>query len=174
MSRSRQSQDPPDGHVVVGRVIGPWGIRGDLRVQPQTDFPERFDPGTELHLDGSRITVVWSRPHRVGLVVRFREIADRTVAETLNGVLLTVPEDSLAKLPDDTYYHFQLIDLDVFTEEGEHLGQISEILTTPGNDVYVVRKPEQRDLLIPGIRDVVQDVDLEQGRMTVHLLPGLR
>ncbi len=159
---------------MVGRVIGPWGLRGDLRVQPQTDSPERFDPGSELHLDGSPVTVVSSRPHRVGLVVRFREIADRTTAETLNGVLLTVPEDSLAELPEDTYYHFQLVDLDVFTDEGECLGRIVEILTTPGNDVYIVRKPERRDLLIPGIRDVVLSVDLDRGRMTVHLLPGLQ
>ena len=160
--------------MVVGRVTGPWGIRGHVKVQPQTGSPERFASGSELHLDGTPVTVVSARPHRVGYVVRLREVPDRTTAETLRGALLTVPEDRLAELPNDTYYHFQLIDLDVFTDEDEHLGRIAEILETPGNDVYIVRKASQRDLLLPAIRDVVLNVDLTRAHMTVHLLPGLR
>ena len=172
--RSRRSSEPPDGHVLVGRVTGPWGIRGHLKVQPHTESAERFATGSRLHLDGTPATVVSSRPHRVGYVIRLDSVQDRTTAESLHGALLTVHEDDLAELPEDVFYHFQLIDMDVVSEEGERLGRIAEILETPGNDVYLVRKPDCRDLLLPAIRDVVLDVDVESARVTVRLLPGLR
>lgn len=158
----------------MGRVTGPWGIRGHLKVQPHTESTERFAAGSRLHLDGTPATVVSSRPHRVGYVIRLDSVLDRTTAESLHGALLTVHEDDLAELPEGVFYHFQLIDMDVVSEEGEHLGRIAEILETPGNDVYLVRKPDCRDLLLPSIRDVVLDVDVESARVTVRLLPGLR
>ena len=96
------------------------------------------------------------------------------MAETLRGSWLTIPESDLEPLPDGAFYHFQLVDMDVYTDDGEHLGQIVEIIETPGNDVYIVRKTNERDLLLPAIKDVILDVDVESSRMTVHLLPGLR
>ena len=158
----------------MGRVTGPWGIRGHLKVQPHTESAERFAAGSRLHLDGTPATVVSSRPHRVGYVIRLDTVQDRTTAESLHGALLTVHEDDLAELPEGVFYHFQLIDMDVVSEEGERLGRIAEILETPGNDVYLVRKSDSRDLLLPAIRDVVLDVDVESARVTVRLLPGLR
>ena len=115
-----------------------------------------------------------ARHHRVGYVIGLDTVPDRTTAESLSSALLTVPEDELADLPEGVFYHFQLIDLEVVTEEGEFLGRIVEILETPGNDVYLVRKPDTRDLLLPAIRDVVLDVDIESNRVTVRLIPGLR
>ena len=135
---------------------------------------ERFAVGSRLYLDSLPATVVSSRPHRVGYVILLDSVQDRTAAESLRGALLTVPEDDLAELPEGAFYHFQLIDMDVVSEEGEHLGRIAEILETPGNDVYLVRKQDSRDLLLPAIRDVVLDVDIETAQVTVRLLPGLR
>ena len=155
-------------------MTGPWGIHGHLKVQPHTELADRFAAGSQLYLDGLPTTVVSSRPHRVGYVIRLDSVTDRTTAESLRGTPLTVPEDDLAELPEGVFYHFQLIDMDVVSEEGERLGRIAEILETPGNDVYLVRKPDCRDLLLPAIRDVVLDVDIESGRVTVRLLPGLR
>ena len=151
-----------------------WGLRGDLKVQPQTDFPERFSRGSELHIDGKRETVVSTRPNRGVYVIRLSGVTNRTEADSMRGALLTIPEDNLAPLPKDTYYHFQLIDMQVFSDEGESLGVIVEILDTSANDVYVIRGESGPDLLIPAIREVVLDVDVDGGRMTVHLPPGLR
>jgi 16S rRNA processing protein RimM len=92
----------------------------------------------------------------------------------MRGALLTVPEDEIVPLPGDTYYHFQLIDMQVFSDEGEALGAIAEILDTSANDVYVIRSEGGPDLLIPAIREVVLGVDVDAGRMTVHLPSGLR
>ena len=171
---SKRTLEPPDGHVVVGHVTGSWGLRGDVKVQPQTDFPERFSAGSELHVKGSPETVVSSRPYRGGYVIRLASVTDRTAADSMRGALLTVPEDEIAPLPQDTYYHFQLIDMRVLSDEGEELGVIREILDTSANDVYVVRGETGSELLIPAIREVVLEVDLDAGRMTVHLAPGLR
>ena len=106
--------------------------------------------------------------------MRLTGVQNRTAADSLRGSILTVPEDSLADLPEGIYYHFQLIDMQVFSDENERLGTIVEILDTSANDVYVVRPAEGRDILIPAIHEVVLGVDVDAGRMTVHLIPGLR
>ena len=158
-------------------MAGAWGIRGEVKIQPFADSPDRVAPGSEVHFDGDRETaaVVQSvRPHRAGLVARLSGVADRTAAENLAGALLTVPEDSLAPLPEGVYYHFQLIGMAVFSEDGEPLGEIAEIIETPGNDVYIIRKHGERDLPIPALAEVVMEVDIPAARMTVRLLPGLR
>ena len=155
-------------------MTGAWGIRGHIKVQPQTNSPQRFDPGSSLYLDGAAVKVISSRQNKGGYVILLDSIPDRNAAETLRGSWLTIPESYLDTLPDDAFYHFQLMDMDVYTDEGERLGRIAEIIETPGNDVYIVRKPGERDLLLPAIKDVVMNVDTQSSRMTVHLLPGLR
>ena len=155
-------------------MVGAWGIRGDVKVQPQTDFPERFAAGAELFVNGKPDAVVSSRPHRAGLVVRLKGARDRTKAESLRGALLTTLETDIPPLPDGSYYHFELIDMRVVSEDGEDLGAIVEILDTSANDVYVIRGESGRDLLIPAIREFVLDVDAEAGLMTVRLAEGLR
>ena len=177
--RSRKTEakrvpEPPDGHVVVGQITGSWGLRGDVKVQPQSDFPGRFSAGSVLYVNGTRDSIDASRVYRGGYVIRLSGVTDRTTADSMQGLLLTVQEDEIPTLPEDTFYHFQLIDMKVFTDEGEQLGAIVEILDTSANDVYVVRGDEGPDLLIPAIRETVLDVDVEAGRMTVHLVPGLR
>ncbi len=161
-----------DDWVVVGRVLGPWGVRGDVRVEPQSDSPERFAPGSRVYLDGSETAVASSRPHRGGLVVRFESVPDRTAAETLKGAMLTVPRDRVGPLPDGSYYYFQVIGLRVRTDVGEELGEVREVLATGSNDVYVVRGPAG-ERLVPALNDVVLDVDLDVGQMTVRLPEGL-
>ncbi len=155
-------------------MTGAWGIRGHIRALPQTDYPERFGQGSTLYLDGIRATISSVRPNKGSYIILFDSVPDRNAAEALRGALLTIPEVELADLPENTFYHFQLVDMEVFTDEGERLGQIAEIIETPGNDVYIVRRPDARDLLLPAIKDVILDVDVESSRMTVHLLPGLR
>ena len=115
-----------------------------------------------------------ARPYRGGYVIRVRGVRDRSAADSLRGTLLTIPESDLPPLPENSYYHFQLIDMQVFADDGERLGVIVEILDTSANDVYVVRGEDGRDLLLPAIREVVLDVDLDAARMTVRLMPGLR
>jgi 16S rRNA processing protein RimM len=163
--------------VAVGRIVGAHGIRGELKVELLTDFPERFAPGSELLLvsptgEVRPTRVLSSRSHKGKVLLQIKGVEDRTAAEALRGGLLKIEEDNVAPLPEGRYYHFQLVGLEVFTEFGERLGDVKEVLPTGGNLVLVVHDGV-REVLLPFIDDVVREVDREAGRITVHLLEGL-
>jgi 16S rRNA processing protein RimM len=149
-------------------------LQGDIKVESHTDTSHRFEPGSTLFIDARPVTVERSRPHKTGLVIRFDDVPNRDAAESLRGRILTVPREDVPPLPEGQFYHYQLIDMAVWSDEGELLGRVGEILEAPGNDVYVVRKPGERNLLIPALANVVLDVDLDSHQITVHLMDGLR
>jgi 16S rRNA processing protein RimM len=165
-SRAPQERGTP-GFVAVGRVGAPWGIHGDLKVQPLTDFPERFRPGAVLWLRGHRYEVLRSRRSRGLFYLGLSGVESRDAAQKLGGSLLEVPDTELTPLPEGQYYQFQVIGLEVCTPDGERLGRVADILSTPSNDVYIVRGGP-KELLIPAIEDVVIEVDLEGGRLVVE------
>lgn len=140
-----------------------------------TDFPERIVdlPRVYVGPDERPFEVEGVRFHRGGVLLKLRSIDDRNAAETLRGALVQVDIEHAVPLEEGEYYHFQLEGLEVITEDGEHLGEIVEVLSTPGvNDVYIVHGL-RGEVLIPGVQEVVQALDLEEGRMVVRLLPGL-
>mgnify|MGYP001293777796 CR=1 FL=1 len=159
--------------LIVGRITGPWGLLGDVKVEPSTDFPQRFSPGSVLLLEGRPTHVVRSRNHKCAVVVKLDLVNDRTQAESLRGKLLAVSRDEAAPLPEGTYYHFQIVDLGVWTDGGEYLGEVKEVLSTGANDVYVVRDAGKKEVLIPALEDVILEVKLNEGRMVVRLPEGL-
>lgn len=169
----------PDGYIAVGHIVGVHGLRGEIKMELYTDFPERFVPGETLLLgaDLAEIEIVGVRPHKQNLLVHFDGVTDRTAAESLRNLWLFVPEADAAELEEGVYWIHDIIGLRVVEETGNALGVITDVLATGANDVYVVRRnagqsPAQ-EVLLPAIPDVVRAVDLAQGVMTVHLLPGL-
>lgn len=161
-------------HLIVGRVRAPFGYRGEVRIQILTDFPERFAElqeiwvGPELrpyHVESARL-------QQGGAILKLEGIDDPEHAGELRGELLYVPLSEAMPLGEDQYYHYQILGLDVYTVDGRRLGRIEEILETGSNDVYVVQE-QGREVLIPAVKDVVQQVDLEQHRLVVSLPPGL-
>ncbi|MBE9502374.1 MAG: 16S rRNA processing protein RimM [Dehalococcoidia bacterium] len=163
-------QDPQ--FIVVGRVVAPWGIKGEVKVEAMTDFPDRFSPGEEVHIDGCPLSIERSRWHKGRVILKLATVDSLEAAESLRGRWLEIPQSKLRPLPQDQYYQFQLTGLEVWTTEGKLLGRIVDILPTGSNDVYVVRG-EHGELLIPAIEDVVKSVELETGRVVVELIPGL-
>lgn len=160
--------------MVVGRIRGAWGLRGDLKVQVLTDTPDRFSPGSVLYLDGRSVRVQHSRPAKAGLLVKLDLVDDRTQAEQLRGRELTIPQDQVKPLPTGSYYHYQILDMSVWSEMGEYLGKVKEILSTGGGtDVYVIGDPSRKDLLLPAIDDVILGFDIQGKRMTVRPPEGL-
>ena len=160
--------------ITVGRIRGVWGLRGDLRVEVLSDLPSRFAPGSIVYLDDRPVRVQRSRPSKNGLLVKLDAANDRTTAESLRGRSLTIPQRDIGPLQSGSYYHFQIIDMDVWSEQGEYLGIVKEILSTGSNDVYVVREESKRELLLPALADVVVKVDLGEHKMTVRVPDGLR
>jgi 16S rRNA processing protein RimM len=161
--------------LAVGRVLRPHGIRGDLLVEPLTEFPERLAPGDTVYVGepARQQIVAAARLHRQQLIVHLAGCDGRDCADTFRGQLIQIPLEAAAPLPPGRYYHHQLIGLQAYSDEGEHLGSLTSILETGANDVYVITGPTG-DLLLPAIRSVILNIDLESGRLTVHLLEGLR
>ncbi len=160
--------------MVVGRIVGAWGVHGEVKVEPFTDFPSRFNKGSILFLHERPLRVSASRKRKNGFVLKLESVDDRSDAEALRGSEMTVPVTDLEDLPVGTFYYFQIIGLEVWTEESELLGTVREIITTGANDAYVVSDGNNKPVLVPAIGGVVQEVDVSNGKMVVKLPIGLR
>jgi 16S rRNA processing protein RimM len=158
--------------VAVGKVVRPWGLRGDVKVESLTDFPDRFEPGETLWLDGVEREIEAVRWQKAALYLKLAGIDGTDEAEAWRDHLLEVPETDLHELEADEFYHHQLIGLRVHTEAGEELGTVREVLPTGSNAVLVVRGP-RGEVLLPFIQDVVKRIDLAGGSLSVELLDGL-
>ncbi len=169
----------PAGYLAIGQIVGPHGIRGEVKVELLTDFPERYRPGAQMYLGregddpaAQRVEIATARPHQGRMLVRFVSVSARNGAELLRDLYLLIPEQEAMPLGEHENYVHDLIGLRVETDAGQTLGRVTEILFTPANDVYVARGP-QGEVLIPALRDVVLSVDLAAGVMRVALPDGL-
>ena len=169
----------PAGFLAVGHIVGVHGLRGELKVDLYTDFPERFVPGTSLFVgeELKEFRVAGARMHQQHLLLQLTGIEGRAEAEALRNIWLFVDEADAVELESGLYWVHDIIGLEVQTEDGESLGVVREVLFTGANEVYVVETPptvnKGNDLLLPAIDEVVREVDLAAHRITVHLLPGL-
>ena len=158
----------------MGVILGAHGVRGEVRVRTLSDVPHRFDPGESLFLQGHQHLILSSSSARAGIIVlKLEGIDTQAAARALTGEELTTPAESAPELAEDEYFHYQLIGMQVYTEEGEDLGRINEIIVTGSNDVYVVNGPSG-EVLLPALAQVIRQVDLAQRTMTVRLMEGLR
>ena len=170
---------PEPHYLLVGRVSRPHGVRGELRVEIVTDYPERLSQHTDFYLARPdspttvrRYLVEKVRIHRDVALLKLVGCDDRNAADELRGLLVQIPIEDAVPLEEGEYYLYQLIGVWVETEDGEGLGQVVDVIETGANDVYVVRGP-RGEVLLPAIEDVVLELDLESKRMVVHLLAGL-
>jgi len=162
--------------LVVGKLRRPHGLRGEVRMEVITDFPERLLPGIVVYLgdDLQPIRIHSRRQHNKLLLIAFEGITNPEAAGALRNQLIYVRADDRPPLPEGEFYQHQLLGLNVVSHQGEQLGKLVEILETGANDVYIVRPEVGPDLLLPATDEVIIDVNLETGWMTVRLLPGLR
>ncbi len=174
-----EPQTEKNSYIAVGQIVAPHGIRGEVKVEPLTDFPERFKKGARVFLaaavdsgEAVPVEITAARPHQGRWLVLFGNIKDRNAAEALRDQYVLIPEADAMPLGEHENYAHDLMGLEVVTAEGMALGRLVEILFTPANDVYIVRGP-QGETLIPATRDVILNVDLASKQMTVALPEGL-
>ncbi len=162
----------------VGIITTTHGVRGEVKVFPTTDDAERFRKLDQVIVDDGKqqrtFEIVSVKFFKNQVILKFKGIDDMNEAEKLRKATLWVTRGQAVPLKENEYFIADLIDLSVVTEEGEQLGKIGDVLQTGANDVYVIKKQGTADLLIPAIQECIKNVDLENGRMTVHLMPGLR
>ncbi|GHO77399.1 ribosome maturation factor RimM [Ktedonobacter sp. SOSP1-85] len=165
--------------ATIGKIVALFGVRGELKVLPLTDIPDRLTSLKAVHVstDGhtfKRCTITSVRPYKGEiLLVKLEGIASANDAEALRGQSLWIPESELAQLPPDSYYQHDILGLKVYTLSNQEVGQIVDLFPTGGNDVYVVRTPERKEVMIPAIKTVVRQIDVLRGVMYIDPLPGL-
>ncbi len=160
-------------YLAVARVRRPFGVRGELLLEVLSDFPGRLTQNERLYAGDEQIPleVETVRRHGTDMLLQLTAVRDRDAAEKMRGAVLSIRVDDLPPLPAGVYYLHQIEGLEVFTEQGECLGRVKEILKTGANDVYVVQG--DREILLPAIPQVVREVRLEEGKIIVRMMEGL-
>lgn len=161
--------------LVIGKILKAHGVRGEVKVLPQTDLPERFTWLKEVYVgeqDPQLIAVEGVRFHKNWVLLKLVGYDYRDQIDVLKGELLLVPREDAIPLEDGEYFLYQLIGLAVYTDEGQHLGELKDVIVTGANNVFVVGGGG-KDILLPDTKEVVTEIDFDNGRLTVHLLPGL-
>ena len=162
--------------ATIGNVVAPFGVRGELKVKLLTDIPNRFSQLDVVYVGPDHIQhrIERVRPYKGEMVVlKLQGIADANTAEKMRNFDLSIPESQLAQLPPDSYYQHDILGLQVVTIQGRTIGPIVDIIVTGSNDVYVIKSPDGKQKLIPAIKDVVKQVDLQRKVMYIELIPGL-
>ncbi len=163
--------------VAIGIITRPHGINGEVVVSPITDNPMQFMELRQVYLKGDEdnrqtFKIERIRQKKTGFIIKLSGINDRNQAEELKNFFVERRREREEHLPADEYYIFDLIGLQVVTTSGEVLGKICEVLSLPANDVYVVQS-QSREILIPAIKDVIKQIDLEAEIMEIEPLDGL-
>ena len=162
--------------ISIGIVIKAHSIKGELQIFPLTDEPEQFSDLDTIYLNLSgkrksyRVEKVRLTRNRVFL--KLESINDRTTAQNLKGALIEIILTDLRELSNNEYFIFDLIGLKVKNLAGEFIGELIDVLTLPANDVYIINNGKQ-EILIPAIRDVIKEINLEQGEMIIDPIDGL-
>ena len=162
----------------VGVISSTHGVRGEVKVFPTTDDVKRFKKLKEVILDTGKeqlpLEIAQVKFFKNLVILKFKGIDNINDIEKYKGKSLYVTREHAVKLKKDEYFIADLIGMRAVTEEGEELGMIKDVLQTGANDVYIIKKDGEDELLGPAIKDCVKNVDIEGGVMTLHLLEGLR
>ncbi len=155
-------------HVRIGYVRRAVGLSGEVEVEPLTDDTGRFKPGLSVRAGAAVRQVEAVRNGAGTLVLKLIGVDDRDLADDLRGKYLEIETAEVQPLPEGSYYHWQLLGLEVFDIAGTRLGEITDIIDNPANDIYLL-SAEDRQVLVPAVSEVVRSIDLAAGRMVVDL-----
>ena len=162
----------------VGQIVNTFGIKGFLKVKPFTDEITRFEELKTVYIckkdEMKQVEIEEVKYHKEMVLLKVKGIENKTQAEMVKGLFLRIDRKDAKKLPKDTYFIADLIGLEVYTDEGELLGKVEDIFNAGASDVYVVKNELGKQILLPSIKEVLKEIDLEKEKIIVHLIKGLR
>lgn len=165
-------------HLTVGTIINVHGVRGEVKVMPETDDASRFKKLKNVWLQTGNVktpaVVKGVKLQNRFVILKFDGIDDRDAAEKLRGREIVIERKDAVKLPPGTYFIGDLIGCGVYEEDGSFLGTVKDVVPGAGCDNYDVYDENGRNIMIPALEDVVLSVDVENARIVVRLLPGLK
>ncbi len=169
-------------YVCIGKVLSSHGVKGEVKVHPYTDFPERCSwleevrLGTGSEKEGSlrSLRVEKARIQGKLWLLKFVEVDDRDEADDLRESYLYIKKEERMPLPEGRYYFDQVIGLSAYTTEGVFLGKVKDIIPTGGHDTYVVgEENSEKDYLVPAVKQIITEINLGEARLTVDPPEGL-
>jgi len=166
----------PD-YIYIGKITRPHGVKGAVRVEPLTDDPQRFKLLNRVFINpGNDSRTEYTPTHvQIGngyIILQFEEVTSRDVAEMLRNCYIEIPRQECIPLPNGRYYYFELIGLNVQTNQNVPVGQIFDIETFPAGDMFVIRN-QQKEIMIPVVKEFIDKIDLETGILTINPVEGL-
>ena len=163
-------------YLEIGQIVNTYGIKGFVKVVPFTDDPKRFEDLKHIYIvrknSMEKVTIEQVSFAKSNVLLKLKEYPDINTAEALKGCFIKIDREDAVELPEDTYFIVDLIGLEVYSENGEKIGVLTEVFPTGSNDVYVVKTPE-KEILLPAIADVIKQVDIPNKKMIVNLIEGL-
>lgn len=164
-------------YLEIGQIVNTFGIKGQVKIVPFTDDITRFDELKEIYVEKKnelKLFQIEQVNYKKNMVIlKLKGIETVEEAEKLRNCYLKIDRKDAKKLPKDTYFIIDLLGLDVYTDEGKLLGKVDDIYNAGSSDIYVVKDELGKQILLPAIKDVLKEVDLENKKIIVHLIKGL-
>ncbi len=161
----------------IGQIVNTFGIKGMVKVKPFTENIEQFGELEKIYIKNKNgkkeYKIQEVKYHKQMVLIKFEGIENPEDADLLRGSYLVINRKDAKPLEEGTYYIVDLLGLEVYTDEGVLLGKVDDIFNTGSNDIYVVKDKLGKQVLLPGIDDVIKKVDIENGKIIVHIIPGL-
>ena len=161
----------------IGQIVNTFGIKGFVKIVPFTDDLERFEELESVFVVKQKQLIEMQieevKYHKNLVLVKFKGIEDINMAEKYKGCYIKIKRENARKLPKDTYFIADLIGIDVYDENGNLLGKVDDIFNNKSHDVYVIKDDLGKQILLQSTKEVIKDVDVEKGKIIVHLIDGL-
>jgi 16S rRNA processing protein RimM len=175
---TEQREEPQ--FLLLGKLLRPHGVRGEMRMSILTDYPERLAELDVVYLGTSPqqknpkpYEIDTLRFHKQYALIKFTETTERNEADLLRGLMVMIDIANAVPLEEDEFYLYELIGLQVQTEDGAIIGTIQSVMETGANDVYVLRSPQGKEILVPAHDETLLDVDTDSGIVLMKLPDGL-
>ena len=164
-------------YLELGQIVNVRGLKGEVKLNSFAEDDSVFETLKTVFIK-KKNEMLEKQIEKVSytknqVVLKFKDCNSIDEAEALRNTYLLVKKEDLGELPEGVYYIADLIGLDVYTEEGELLGKVDDIYSTGANDIYVIKDEEGKERLLPGIDEVIKNIDIDSGKITVNLLEGL-
>ena len=164
-------------YLEIGQIVNTFGIKGMVKIKPFTDDINRFDRLKKIYISNKNgkkeYQIQEIKYHKNMVLMKLEGVDTPEQADLLRQSYLLVDRADEEPLEEGVYYIVDLLGLEVYTDDNKLLGKVDDIFNTGSNDIYVVKDEMGKQILLPGIPDVLKNVDLEKGKITVHLIPGL-
>ena len=159
-----------DKEIIIGKIVAPHGVRGDIRILPLTEKPDLFLDLEYLLLEGGKkLTVKNARFQKRMILVTTKEVTSMNEAELLRDKNIYIKAEDLPELEDDEFYVADLVGIPVYDLDGNQIGTFKDSLSTGSNDVYIIAVPGAKDILVPALKEYFKEINLAEKRIVVKL-----